>query len=67
MPDNITLQRILNRTTPNPFDITENILSFYRLVIELERSKEPDFMWDYLSKLEAMPIGYSIWLLHLMI
>lgn len=49
MPDNITLQRILNRTTPNPFDITENILSFYRLVIELERSKEPDIeqYYDY--------------------
>lgn len=49
MPDNITLQRILNRTVPNPFDITENILSFYRLVIELERSKEPDIeqYYDY--------------------
>ena len=39
----------MNRTTPNPFDITENILSFYRLVIELERSKEPDIeqYYDY--------------------
>ena len=42
MPDNIALQRILNMVTPNTFDTTENILSFYKLVIELERSKEPD-------------------------
>ena len=49
MPDNIALQRILNKVTPNAFDTTENILSFYKLVIELERSKEPDIdqYFDY--------------------
>lgn len=49
MPDNIALQRILNKVTPNTFDTTENILSFYKLVIELERSKEPDIdqYFDY--------------------
>lgn len=54
MINSINLKRILKNIVPNRYNSTENILSFYKLVIDLERSKEPD-----ISEFYNYPINFK--------
>lgn len=54
MPDNLALKHLLDGIVASRYDNIEKHLAFYRLVIDLERSKEPDIQnyFDY-------PVNYK--------
>lgn len=45
--DNIILKRVLNRTKASSLTGVDKLIGFYRTILELERSKEPDIAMFY--------------------
>lgn len=54
MPDNKILQKLLSGVVPSRYNPTEKVLAFFKLAIDLERSKEPD-----IREYHEYPINYK--------
>lgn len=54
MPDNKILQNLLSGVVPSRYNPTEKVLAFFKLAIDLERSKEPD-----IREYHEYPINYK--------
>ena len=54
MPDNKILQNLLSGIVPSRYNPTEKVLAFFKLAIDLERSKEPD-----IREYHEYPINYK--------
>ena len=45
--DNISLKRLLRKTKVSHFSELDNIIGFYKTILEFERGKEPDIATYY--------------------